>query len=268
MLIFRDTNILIPPLRLGDVPEELQTDDGVDQRVVLDSLRESAGDFNASSVHYEDMPVASVLLSQFRRMYETRSAKAAFDLLRSRTEIEIDPEDQYTAVGSDLIFDISHHFLDFLLVLSKGIGFHAFLPNSPSDHLFIFSLDLHQPCRILKTKHVELGFSLFQRALYIGTSRGKDTAWLVMVPDSFINAQDDGIPEDNEQEEDEDHADPQLSRGRAQTNMQSKHYFMLVMYIAFVFEKYLPGRNIACYKDYPDLTTNTYKNVKAATNLL
>lgn len=265
----RDINVLEPPLLLDEVPGELQADDGVDQRVVLDSLRESASDAHAYSMKYEDMPVKRVLLSTLRKLYRKKLAKSAFDLLRCRTEIDIDAKYQHDSTSPDLIFDISRHFLDFMLVLSKDIGFHAFLPNSPSDHLFNFSLDLHQPQRILKTKHTNLGFSLLQRALFIGTSRGRETAWLIMVPNSFMAAQDDGIPSNaGDSKDDGDGEEPPLSHQRVATNMQGKHYFMLVMFFAFVYQKYLPGRNIACYKEYPDLSVNAWKNVQAATNIL
>lgn len=233
---------------------------------MLDTLRDSAGDTHDGSVCYEDIPVKRILLSTHRKLYEQRMAKAAFDLLRVRTEIDIDAEYQYDPVSPDLIFDITRHFLDFMLVLSSGIGFDAFLPNTANDHLFSFSLDLHQPQRLLKTKHTDLGFSLLHRVLYLGSSRGKDTAWLIMVPNSFIAAQDDGIPADSDDEEDPDTHSP--SSGRIATNLQGNHFFMIVMFIAFVFEKYLPGRSIACYKEYPDLSANAWQNVREATNLL
>lgn len=269
LLLCRDINVLEPPLLLGEVPDELLTEDGVDQSRVLDSLRESAGNANPNAVCYEDMPITRVPLSKMRKLYEKRMAKAAFDLLRCRTEIEIDAKYQHDSTGPDLAFDISRHFLDFLLVLSNDIGFHAFLPNSPSDHLFNFSLDLHQPQRILRTKHTNLGFSLLERVLFIGTSRGRETAWLVMVPNSFIASEDDGIPA-NDGDEDNGGEGPEapVPHQRVATNMQGKHYFMLVMFIAFVFEKYLPGRSIACYKEFPDLSINAWKNVREATNLL
>lgn len=34
------------------------------------------------------------------------------------------------------------------------------------------------------------------------------------------------------------------------------------MFIVFIFEKYLPGRNLACYMEYPDLSVNAWHNVR------
>lgn len=202
-------------------------------------------------------------MSRLRRAYERGIVKPAFDLLRKRTEIYIDADYKRDPFSEDLAYDLTSHYLDFMLVMGKSIGFDAIMPNTASDLLFVFNLDLHQPHRMLKTKHADLGFSLTGRVLYMGRSRGKDTVWLVMVPNTFLAAQDDGFSDDEDEDE-----PSRTELPSDKTNMEGKHYFMMVMFIAFVFQKYLPNRSVCCYEMYPDLSVNAFRNVKAATNLL
>lgn len=105
-------------------------------------LRESAGDADKASIRYKDMPVIHVTLSMLCKLYEKGMAKAVFNLLRVQTKINIDAKYQYDPVGPDLIFDINHHFLDFMLVLSKGIRFDTILPHTHSDQL-LFSASIY-----------------------------------------------------------------------------------------------------------------------------
>ncbi|KAF7970095.1 hypothetical protein HWV62_25024 [Athelia sp. TMB] len=255
----RDTDMSVAPLLLDDVPDELQADDGVSQHHILDSLRDCAGDPNLGSLPYEDMAVKRVKLSHLKECFERQRAMAACELLYRRTEIVIDSKCLHPPTSPSLAFDLSNHFLDFMLVLSKSIGFDAILPKAASDLLFVFNLDLHQPHRTLKSKHADLGFSLAGRVLYLGRSRGKDTVWLVMVPKAFLAAQDEGVANGFTESQ---------PKRRNSTNMEGRHYFMLVMFIAYVCQKHLPGRNITCHTQYPDISINAWRNIRAATNLL
>lgn len=192
---------------------------------------------------------------------ETNQLHAAFKLLRSRSEIFVDNKFSYDAHDRDIAYDASRHFLDFLMVLSGRIGFDAFLPNSLNDMTFIFNLDLHQPQRLLNMKHSDLGFTIDRNALFIGRSRGKDMVYLVMAPNSFIN-EDEPDPDDSEI------PTPSPTKGRVRTNMAGQHYFMIVMFMAYVFQKHCPNRNVYCHVPYPDLGRNAWRNVRESTNIL
>lgn len=249
------------PLILGEVPDALLADDAALQRRIVDSMRDTAGDPERSSTRYEDLPVRKVPLSKYHEIMETNNVPAAFKLLRSRNEIFVDEKYSYDPKDRDLAYDATQHHLDFLMVLSSRIGFDAFLPNSPNDLTFIFNLDLHQPHRPLKMKHCDLGFPIDRNALYVGRSRGKDLIYLVMAPNSFLNdveAEDDAPPD----------PDPQLPSGRVRTNMSGQHYFMLVMFMAHVFQKRFPRRDIYCDSQYPDVHRNAWRNVRNSTNIL
>lgn len=246
---------------LQEVPDALRTDDAALQPIILDSLRDSAGDPLNSGTRYEDLPVRQVPLSKYKLHMETDNTPAAFKSFHSRSEIFIDEEFSYDPHDRDLGYRATEHHLDFLMVLSSRIGFDAFLPNSPNDITFIFDLDLHQPHRALPMKHSDLGFPVDHNALFIGRSRGKDMIFLIMAPNSFINEID---PTDDVADDDV----PSAAQSRSQTNMSGRHYFILVMYMAFVFHKHFPRRDIYCHERYPDLDLHPWRNVRNSTNLL
>jgi len=159
----------------------------------------------------------------------------------------------YKSASPDLAWDMSKDFLDFLLVVSAKIGFDAILPNISNDPNFVFHLDLHQPARIFKSKHANVGFSLERCMLYIGTSRGKDNIWMAMAPDEFFDTSGS-------------HRDAFPSSGPS--CLLGRHYWMLVMYLAHVITTAVPAREVYCTDTYPDLSDNPRSNVEATTNLL
>lgn len=262
LALFRDLNGLSPPHFLGDVPDTLRADDAAFQPLIDDSLRETAGDPNRLSTRYEDLPVSRTPLSRYKNIMDGDQLNAAFKLLRARNEIFIDEEYTYDPQDRRLAYDASEHHLDFLMVLSDRIGFDACLPNSANDITFTFNLDLHQPHRSLNMKHCDLGFPLNRNALYIGRSRGKDMIYLLMAPNTFINDDELDDPEDDMS------ADAPPPRRRVPSNLSGRHYFMLVMYMAFIFQKHFPRRDVYCHTRYPDIDHQPYRHVRDVTNIL
>lgn len=242
-----------PPLLLNDVPEHLRADDGdgAQQHIILDAI--CANKFN-------DLLVKKVLLSKLKNDFEKNNVNAALDLLRSRWEVEFDIDYQYSAHDPYMAYSFTGHYLDFLMVLSKGTGFGACLAPSPNDMTFVFHLDLHQPHRALKMKHIDLGFPVYRNALFIGRSRGKDQVYIVMAPNTFL----DHSPGDDPLYFDDTtpHNGPKL------TNMSGRHYFMLVMYMAFIYQEHFPDCDVYCNNPYPNLEEHAWRNVHNATNIL
>lgn len=259
VLFPRDLNVHRSPLLLGDVPDELRADDGVQQHIVLDALRDAAGDIDVNGPRYEDLPVEQVPLSKLQDIMENGRTNNALKLLQQRTEIVIDEGFKYSAHSSELAYSLAQHHLDFLMVLSDGIGFDACLPNARNDLTFVFHLDLHQPHRALPMKHVDLGFPVRRNALYIGRSRGKDMVYLLMAPNTFIS-QDEVDPDDI--------IDPSPPASKLPTNMTGKHYFMLVMFMAMIFQKHFPDLDVYCHEPYPNIDENAWRNVRNTTNIL
>jgi hypothetical protein len=236
------------------VPAALAADDGVDQAVINATLDEAAdGRYNTAKRAYMDLPLRRVNLSEYRRIYEGNLPRLAFQNLSTRTEIVVDPPMTYKSTSPDLAWEMSENFLDFLLIVSAHIGFDAILPNIPNDPNFVFHLDLHQPARIFKSKHANIGFSTERCMLYIGISRGKDNIWLAMAPHEFFGTSGS-------------HTDTFPSSGPS--CLLGRHYWMLVMYLAHVIATAVPAREIYCTSAYPDLSDNPRMNVEENTNLL
>lgn len=235
------------------MPEALAADDGVDQAVINAILDEAAEGHDTSKRAYMDLPLRRVNLSEYRRIYEGNLSRLAIQKLSTRTEIVLDSQMTYMSTSPDLAWEMSKNFLDFLLVVSADIGFDAILPNIPNDPTFAFHLDLHQPARIFKSKHANVGFSTERCMLYIGKSRGKDNIWLAMAPHEFFATSGS-------------HRDTFPSSGPS--CLLGGHYWMLVMYLAHVIATALPAREVYCTHAYPDLSDNPRMIVENNTNLL
>lgn len=241
------------------MPVDLAADDGALQEHVIDTVRNSIGNADRSAADYDDLPVRKVALSTLKEYMEKGWFHSAFKLLHSKCEFVLDDDYTYDARSPKITLDAQEHHLDFLMVLSSRVGFDSFLPNSPNDLTFIFNLDLHQPHRPLNLKHSNLGFPVNGTALYIGRSRGKDLIYLIMAPNSFIN---------QDELDDSDDESPPPSKGHVKTQLSGRHYWMIVMFLAYVFHKHFPNRDVYCNTPYPDIDGNAYRHVHSATNIL
>lgn len=234
--------------------DALSADDGLDQRVINGALTEGAYDSETQRQKFKDVPFRRVRLSELRANFEGNKTRRALNLMSMRTEIKIDDEYLHKHDNPNLAWDMSKHYLDFLLVQSASIGFHAILPRVANDLTFIFHLDLHQPCRTFTSKYVDLDFSPDRRLLYIGRSRGKDEVWLAMAPAEYF-LKDQALPR---------HARMAV----LPTSLEGSHYWMLVMLFAYFLNRKFPGGSIYCTVPYPDLESNPRQNVAASTNIL
>lgn len=249
----RDTHDCGSNIDLNHVPPDLSADDGLDQRVINAVLDEGAYDAESQRQKYRDTPFRRVKLSELRHNYERRQTRRALRLMAIRTEIEIDDEYMYQNDSPDLAWDMSKHYLDFLLVKGSDIGFHAILPNNANDLNFIFHMDLHQPGRTFKSKHAELDFTPDGRLLYIGRSRGKDEVWLAMAPLEYFNTT-------------REHGES--INPSPQQCLAGKHYWMIVMLFAYLHDTAFPGKAIYCTDPYPDLDNEPRLHVTESTNIL
>lgn len=234
--------------------------DAAQQHVILDTIRDAAGDNAQDTIRYEDLPLKKVLLSKLRQSFVSHNTDAAINLLRERWEVDFDVDYRYCPHDPNLAYSFTGHYLDFLLIMSSGRGFAAFVPPQPNDMTFVFHLDLHQPHRALKMKHVDLGFPVNRNALFIGRSRGKDQCYIMMAPNAFINhpPADDPLTYD----------DPPPTKGPVRTNLTGRHYFMLVMYMAHIYQAHFPDSSVYCTDRYPNVDEHAWRNVHNVTNIL
>lgn len=241
---------------LDAVPDDLAADDGLTQAAINGVLNETTYNEHVNRAGYKNLPVKRVPLSRYRDIYDGEMVREAFKLMQQRVEIEVDPEMVHDPNDVNLAWDLSKRFLDFLLVVADNVGFGAILPSIANDHHFVFHLDLHQPARPFKLKHGSLGFSRERSLLYVGKSRGKDEVWVGMAPHSYF------LPELDRRTTDEPVKRSEVS------NLQGHHYWMIVMYLAYVLNKALPHRSIYCADRYPQISSNAAQNVKKSTNIL
>ncbi|KAF7973291.1 hypothetical protein HWV62_15669 [Athelia sp. TMB] len=255
--VTRSTQIQRPPLVLDDVSDELATDDSLLQDVILDSIFQNSQGSEISLDTYRSLPLSRIKLSRLKSIKEKNLFNQAFNIMKTKWEIEIDPKYSENPLDPQMGFDLQNHYLDFCLAVSAAIGFDAVLPNSANEHLFVFNLDLHQPSRGFKSKHADLTFSLARRALFFGSSRGKDDVWVFFAPQQYFSVE--GVTPNPS-------AKPRTVR--EPTNIKVVHYWMFVMFMAHVYEKALPSRHIYCVEKYPDVFSDAYNNVIAKTNIL
>lgn len=243
-------------MELDRVPDDLAADDGLAQAAVNGVLNDTSYQTHMNMNGYKQVPFKRVPLSRYRDIFEGGMAKEAFNLMRQRVEIELDADMVHEPSNPNLAWDLSKHYLDFLLVVADKCGFGAILPSVENDHHFVFDLDLHQPARPFRMKHGSIGFSIARSMLYIGRSRGKDEVWLAMAPHSYF------LPEL------ERHTPDEVVKRSEPTNLRGPHYWMIVMYLAYVFNEALPHRPIFCHVPYPAISDKPAREVKLSTSIL
>jgi hypothetical protein len=242
---------------LDIVPNALAADDAPAQDVVALAVDDRSYHHSARQ-KFNELPVRKVPLSRYRDIFDRKLPSKAIDLMRHRTEIFIGPELSYDALHPNLAWDLNNHFIDSLVVFSAAVGFDSVLPATDNDLLFSFSLDLHQPGRNIKLKHTPLLFPVERSVLYLGKTRGKDDLWLFMVPNEYFDDDSDLA----------DQTPATVSSVDKLTSMTGPHYWMIVMYFAYVFEKVLTNGSVFCVDKYPDIFNSPLTKVRACTNIL
>lgn len=161
---------------------------------------------------FESLRRMTVRLSKLREAYERGQSTKAMGYLDQRTKLKIDA-DLYIPVEDDrLLWNSKVHRLDYMMTVSDGIGLWAAIPNVPSNHNFMFNMDLKAPYREFKAKYGKLGFDPKGRMLYIGKCRNEDV-WLAMAPLKF----DDELP---------------AGYVTGDSRLTTRQYRMLVMFLA------------------------------------
>ena len=89
-------------------------------------------------------------------------------------------------MGNKARWDIPSHFIDMLVVVSRGIGLGTLLPNSGSDLDWEFKLDMSKNCfRDFTVARAKLGFNPSGRMLWVGTTTMSEDVWIALVPNTF-----------------------------------------------------------------------------------
>ena len=209
-------NVVQDPTDIAAIPDIFSADPGdrteqteVLEEIIKNSLPDSSFDT------FLDMRVRPLRLSKLRDLYDKKDTNVV-NLLSRRNAIEID-EDFKLKFGTGRIhMDTKVSTIDYHLTVANCIGLSPLLPNSESNHLYNFDLDLQQPYREFKYKHAVLGFDPAGRMLYIGRRQNEDV-YLAMVPNEFFDGRTSFTA---------------ARRSKASTIMSTRHYRQIVMMFA------------------------------------
>jgi hypothetical protein len=207
--------------QLEDVPEQIEAFDPAAQNDILSAMFTNVPRDQDSLKKFRDMPTRNVKLSVLKKQYDRKASAFSLNLLRRRTTVDVDDEATVPTDDKLLMWRVSDHFLDFLLIVPKGPGMDACLPNTEIDNHFQLELDL-QPYRRFKAKYGKLGFSPVGRILYMGKCRYEDV-WFAMCPNDVHN-----------EAHDDDDNDDDWNRKEANTCMTATHARIITLFIATV----------------------------------
>jgi hypothetical protein len=133
--------------------------------------------------------VFDIRLDQLKTLYSNNS-QTTTHILNRKNRVKID--DMFKVAPTHAAYAVEGHFLDFLLLVPKRLGFDVLLPPSdtwqPSS--WVFNLDLSRLAhskRQLRIKHGALGFDPSNSVLFLGRHEGLDV-WLGMVPETALES--------------------------------------------------------------------------------
>ncbi len=235
---------------LDDVPPPLVTDEPATQEDILrvlfagqSGVPDSIGDFHARNPR-------PIPLSTLRKMNRTGSSERAMALLSQRSEIIVDDQYLIDPMHRDRAWYCARAYLDFLLMVPRGLGFAAFLPPGNQEvgafDGIEFILHLGTPRRMWKAKYGQLGFDPTGRMLYIGTCRDEDI-WLAAAPDEFGG-------------------DERIQPTTGDSRMTASKYHIWLMFLAYTLDR-SGGDQVYCLSKYPN-PIKDLESVKQSSNIL
>jgi hypothetical protein len=158
-------------------------------------------------------------------------------------------------LGNTVHWRINKHFVDMLVVVSRGIGLGALLPNVTSDVSWEFYLDvMKNPRRDFGMQHAKLGFNPSERMLWVGETHMSEDVWIAMVPNSFGKDNSDTPMLGG------------LEDGRKQRTCLTEHHRrILLAFLAYAASRAVVG-DIYMFPTYPDVEDDD--NFLRSSNLL
>ncbi|KII82869.1 hypothetical protein PLICRDRAFT_33197 [Plicaturopsis crispa FD-325 SS-3] len=170
---------------VAELARTIEAEDGLSPDAIRRSLQGDDREPDKYASQYDRTLPIKVPLSRFRYNYENQRVAHAYELLKKRIQITVDPEYILDADDPDLMLTVDRHFIDFFCAVSSGIGLHAIIPKAITDPLNKFSFS-PQHYRDFKPKYAKLGFDPAGRMLFIG-KRGDMDAWIAFAPNEAIS---------------------------------------------------------------------------------
>lgn len=193
-----------------------------------------------------------VPLSTHRTNFINNNARAAINILKSRSSVTIDSDYKIDTSQDNVLIRFEEDFLDHILYLGNRIGIDAALPHSAviTDHSWHIDVTFSKMFKLWPDSKVSLPFSTTGRMMYIGT-RAQEEIWLCFVPRSLVN-----LP----------NTQPDMTALQApSTCLTAPHAYMTVMFFAHCLSK-IHFRDIYCEQKYPEPPTRD--NVRRETDIL
>lgn len=246
---------------IAEAPGALFSPDAPNQIDVLLHHHDESEDINELRTEANRFLDSSAIAKHLRDMqqnYEKKRTATSMDLLKHR--VKVNWKDSPLVLwphreGNKARWDIPSHFIDMLVVVSRGIGLGALLPNFGSDMDWEFKLDVSKNhSRDFTMVRAKLGFNPSERMLWVGTTTMSEDVWIAMVPGTF---ETDGAPMLEELELE--------GAKKRHTHLKDRHRKILLMFLAHVLQS-IGLRHISVSTPYPDLDDE--ENFNFASTLL
>jgi hypothetical protein len=233
---------------IAEAPGALLSPDAPNQIDVLLHHHDDSEDIDelrTEANRFLDRSVITKNLDRIRRIYDQKQAATSQDLLAHRVKVNWKDSELVSwphRVGNKARWDIPSHFIDMLVVVSRGIGLGALLPNFGSDLDWEFKLDVSKNrFRDFTMVRAKLGFNPSGRMLWVGTTTMSEDVWIAMVPNTF---ETDAAPMLEELEGE--------GAKKCSTHLKDSHRKILLMFLAHVLQS-IGFRHISVSSRYPDL---------------
>ena len=178
---------------LNNVPPSLATEDGEEQSEVLCGINRFAIANAKNERDFEKVTPVMIRLDTYHSLYEKGQEARARQLLKKRVRVVVDEDHRYPAQDSKLMWHCNKFFVDYLLLVSKGIGLDAALPNLANDINYTFRMNLGEPIRAFPTKYAKLGFDPKGCMLFFGY-QNNDKVWLAWAPRGVLRGEAEEVP--------------------------------------------------------------------------
>lgn len=243
---------------VGDIPLDLQADDGIGQDEVEQMIALDQVGGTTLIAGFEGARPQKVKLSTLQEDFMADKRRTAIQRMQKRQRVEIDGEFLFEKNDPMLAWGAREHFLDYYLLVPGKRGLHAVLPTARGDVSYTFNLDVHRREKQWRARYGDLGFNPTKRMLYIGKYH-QEEIWLAMVPRSFVG---DDLLDDAEMGANGNGANA-LEESK-DTSLSEEEYCQMIAYLAYHLKKQT-FRDIYLLDDFPDLTI---ESVRESTNLM
>jgi hypothetical protein len=238
----------IEPFDINSLPPTMETDDGLEQEIILQQLHNLHDPTESSSYHELDQHI--VRLSTLQAEFTSKRISAALARLKKKNRVRVDGHYKVDPHDPLLSWNADSHYLDFMTCVAADIGLDALIPNLDILHTFQFSLNLRKPLKHFRPKFAKLGFDPLASFLWIGRTPSAEDAWIAMAPRSSLRLDAPIVP-------------PGTASGP--TKLDTLHYRILIQFFVCMLQEIrYPGLYIV--NKYP--TLNSHQDLTRASNIL